>query len=103
MITRVRTAFFVASLVGLAPACANHCDTYPDTLNAKLEECGIEVPEEPEGGENAVEPSCTDARNAQAECLGDCIPEGCGAFDGSDEKARAKYGECQSKCPQAGL
>lgn len=97
----LRQILLVASVLAFTQGCANHCDTYPDTLNDKLEECGIEVPE-PVGGE-APEPSCTDARNAQAECLGDCIPEGCGAIDGSDDKARTSYAECQAKCPQAGL
>lgn len=106
LITRVRPVFLIASVVGLvwfSQGCANHCDTYPGTLEDKLVECGIEVPEAPEEDEETPEPSCTDARNAQAECLENCIPEGCGAFDGSDEKARAAYDECRTKCPQAGL
>jgi hypothetical protein len=99
LIKRVSPAFFIASIVGLAFAqgCANHCDTYPDTLNDKLTECGIEVEEPPPEDEAPPEPSCTDALNAQAECLEDCIPEGCGAFDGSDEKASKAYGECRAK------
>jgi hypothetical protein len=102
----LRQIMFAASVVGLAaiaPGCANHCDTYPSTLEDKLVECGIEVPEEPEEDDAPPEPSCTDARNAQAECLEDCIPEGCGAFDGSDAEASNAYGECRAKCPQAGL
>lgn len=97
---------WVASVLGLsalAQGCANHCDTYPDALNDKLTECGIEVPEPPAEDEAPPEPSCTDARNAQAECLEECIPESCGALDGSDDEARSAYSECQAKCPQAGI
>ena len=99
----LREISFVASAIFMTAGCTNHCDTYPGTLEDKLVECGIEVPEEPAADDAPPEPSCNDARNAQAECLENCIPEGCGAFDGSDPEASTAYGECRANCPQAGL
>ena len=101
-----RSAWSVVSLLmvsAFAEGCTDACDEYTTAFEDKLTECGIEIPEPPEDAEEVPEPACTDAQWVQAECLEACIPESCGALDGTDSKGASAFSECKSKCPQGGL
>jgi hypothetical protein len=102
----LRQAVLVVSALGLAlfaQGCADACDEYADNLESKLVECGMEVPEPDPEAEELPEPVCTDAKATQADCWDACFQEGCGAIDGSDQKAAQEFGACRDKCPVAGL
>ena len=78
--------------------CGDACDKAADRMTAKYEECGIDLGDGGEGGEDV---ECTDELGTQSECLAGCVEAAdCTILDGTstDVDALTAYADCAAGC-----
>lgn len=97
-------AMFVVTASLLAACGSDHCEKATDAINAKLEECGVEIPDV-DPVDDAVEVVCTEDLEEQLECQQACIEAApCDVIDGTtdDADAVADYIQCNADCATGG-
>ena len=90
--TKYLLAFVAVVGMGTVGCSGSDCEDGAERTRAKLEECGIDIPESDANEENAEEAECTEAAGTAAQKAATCAEAtACG------DDFLVKYAECAAK------